>query len=384
MTGRVHPDRGAGRAVEPAAVSTTLAPADRPPDEDVVVIGAGIAGLTAARALQAVGRSVRVLEARDRVGGRLLSLADGSGAVDLGASWFWPGETQVRALVDELDVPTFDQHLAGDAVFEADAGSVQRLSGNPIDVRSGRFVLGSQSLALRLAQQLQPGTLRLTEPVTAVHVADGCVHVRSRSGELMAAHVVLAVPPALAVDSIRLTPGLPTHVHRLAADTAVWMGSVVKAVAVYERAFWRDAGFAGAAISHVGPFRELHDASGPDARPAAVFGFASSDLFVGAAQARIEAAFTEQLIRLFGPEAATPREVHAVDWSSERYTSPATPSPRATTGTFSHPRLREPVLGRLHFASTETAPSHAGHVEGAVRAGLHAAGTVHGLLPAGR
>ena len=65
--------------------------ADRTPTEttDVVIIGAGLAGLTAARDILASGLSCIILEARDRVGGKTwsLPLPDGNGTVDLGAAW---------------------------------------------------------------------------------------------------------------------------------------------------------------------------------------------------------------------------------------------------------------------------------------------------------
>lgn len=345
---------------------------------DVVVVGAGIAGLTAARTLLSAGRTVAVHEARDRVGGRLLSVREGDGAVDLGAAWFWPDELQVQSLVAELGVRTFGQSLFGDALFEPDADGPQRLSG-PIDRDSGRFSHGAQSLAVRVADEFPPGTLRLNDPVAALCVDDDGVTVHAASGAVAAEHVVLAVPPALAVDSIAFTPDLPARVRLLAEGTAVWMGGVVKAVAVYDRAFWRDVGLAGAAISHVGPFGELHDHSGPHGRPAAIFGFAGAGQFAREHCEQVAAAFTGQLTRLFGPQAATPLQVHVVDWSREQYTSPAVPSPRASTGTYSHPQLQEPVLGRLHWASTETAPSYAGHIEGALRAGAAAAKRIIGL-----
>jgi len=343
---------------------------------DAVIVGAGIAGLTAARALLGAGRTVAVHEARDRAGGRLLSISDEEGAVDLGATWFWPNEPHVQALAEQLGAGTFEQSLDGDAVFEADARGPQRINGNPIDVRSGRFTWGAQTLSLRAAEQLPPGTLSLSNPVTAVHVQEGRVLVAAVGGTVSASHVVLAVPPALAVENIAFAPELPEPVRIVAESTAVWMGAITKAVAVYDAAFWRHAGLAGAALSHLGPFREMHDHSGPDASPAAIFGFASSDQFAQATTTQIAAAFVEQLTRLFGPQAASPRQVHVVDWSRERWTSPASPSPRASTTTYSHPQLQEPLLGRLHWASTETAPAYAGHVEGAIRAGILAAATI--------
>lgn len=82
-------------------------------DVDVAVVGAGLAGLTAARDLGAAGRSVCVLEARDRVGGRILNAATKDGTiVEVGGQWVGPGQDRVAALAQELGVeqfPTYDE-----------------------------------------------------------------------------------------------------------------------------------------------------------------------------------------------------------------------------------------------------------------------------------
>lgn len=77
-------------------------------DPRVVVVGAGAAGLAAAMTLRDAGVDVLCLEARDRVGGRLLSVAGGAGgSLDLGATWFWHGESRVQSLVSRLDLAVF-------------------------------------------------------------------------------------------------------------------------------------------------------------------------------------------------------------------------------------------------------------------------------------
>ena len=88
---------------------------------DVVVVGAGLAGLTAARRLRQEGRSVVVLEARDRVGGRTLNhtFADGT-IVELGGQWVGPTQDRVLALADELGLATFPTYEQGDHLLGID------------------------------------------------------------------------------------------------------------------------------------------------------------------------------------------------------------------------------------------------------------------------
>ncbi len=84
---------------------------------DVLIVGAGVAGLIAARELVKRNRSCLVLEARDRVGGRTLSQKLGKDWVDLGGQWIGPTQDRLAALARELDVPTFPQHHEGKKIL---------------------------------------------------------------------------------------------------------------------------------------------------------------------------------------------------------------------------------------------------------------------------
>lgn len=91
----------------------------RSDEADVVIVGAGLAGLTAARRLRDAGRTVLVLEASDRVGGRVRNhvFADGT-VVEVGGQWVGPTQDRVRALIDELGLQTFPTHRTGDTLVE--------------------------------------------------------------------------------------------------------------------------------------------------------------------------------------------------------------------------------------------------------------------------
>ncbi len=102
---------------------------------DVLVVGAGLAGLTAARELAAAGRSVLVLEARDRIGGRIVNEDIGDGKiVEMGGQWVGPTQDKLLGLAAELGVGTFPTYDTGRKVLHFNgkrgtyAGAIPRIS----------------------------------------------------------------------------------------------------------------------------------------------------------------------------------------------------------------------------------------------------------------
>lgn len=95
---------------------------------DAAVVGAGYAGLAAARKLIEEGCSTVVLEARDRVGGRTHTVEEAGAKVDLGGQWVGPGQDHVYDVAAETGVATFAQWTAGEDVV-LEEGQPRRVQG---------------------------------------------------------------------------------------------------------------------------------------------------------------------------------------------------------------------------------------------------------------
>ena len=101
---------------------------------DVVVVGAGAAGLTAANELRKAGLSVAVLEARDRVGGRLWTDVIDGAMLEIGGQWVSPDQDALIQTIAELGLETFSRYREGDSVYVGPDGQAKRFTGEMFPV----------------------------------------------------------------------------------------------------------------------------------------------------------------------------------------------------------------------------------------------------------
>jgi monoamine oxidase len=356
----------------------------------VAVVGAGLAGLHAARLLRAAHVDFVLLEARDRLGGRILT-ADAAGrpaedGFDLGPSWYWPRmQPAIGELVAELGLPAFAQNGEGDVLFERmSREGPQRYHGDLQEPLSFRLAGGTAALVRALASDLPPERVLTRAQVTAMALTGDRVALTiRRAGDgaatsvetLVADRVIAAVPPRLLEATVTFAPAQEPATARRWRETPTWMAPNAKLFALYDRPFWREAGLSGTAQSMVGPMPEIHDATTASGQ-AALFGFlgVGADQRAALGEEALTRACVDQLARLFGPEARHPRATLLKDWAADPLT--ATTADRVATG---HPVpdpapwVSGPWQERLTLAGSETSPSEPGYLAGAVAAAARAA-----------
>jgi monoamine oxidase len=265
----------------------------------------------------------------------------------------------------EISLLYFLSHVRG-------LGGVYALLEHPEGVRDLAFDGGAQHLCERLRSHLH-GDVRLGAPVTSVEEDERGVVVRSERGEARARYVVIALAPALA-GRIRYSP--PLSAMRDALSQQMPLGAGTKAIAVFERPWWREQGLSGLALSDRGPVQLLTDESPADASrgvlSALICGNAAREIGQLGSEAR-RRAILGSAARLLGLHELDPIEYRDFCWDVDPW-SRGMPAGHMGPGVMTAlgSVLREPA-GRIHWAGTETATEWTGFMEGAVEAGERAA-----------
>lgn len=352
----------------------------------VAIVGGGVAGLTAALRIHRAGIPFRLLEARPRLGGRVLSVDDtcqvsGDG-FDLGPSWFWPDmQPAFGRLVAALELASFAQHDQGDVLLQRmPVGPPQRYGGFGQTPSSMRLVGGTASIVSALAEALPSESIELGARATGARLDGEEVELSflDASGTAQthrSAFVVFTLPPRLLEATVAFAPRIHDALARRWRDTPTWMAPHAKFFAIYDRPFWRERGLSGTAQSRVGPLAEIHDGT-TESGKAALFGFLgiSAEDRVSAGETMIVAACVPQLTSLFGAEAAKPRATLYKDWAADPLT--ATDLDRDASGhpiVDRHPWVSQEWHDRIALAGSETSPHEPGYLAGAVEAAERAA-----------
>jgi monoamine oxidase len=345
---------------------------------DIVIIGGGLAGLSLAQRLTAEQRSIAVFEARDRFGGRILSLPEAKQfRYDFGPGWIWPElQPRIASFIAQHAIEIYPQRCDGISFYQSDRSQPPQAYVDKTTYATARRIQGGTSRLIDvLLQTLAPSILKPAHYLREVidqhdHVELGFEYASTRIS-IKARQAVLTIPPRLLATSVTFKPALDLRLRELMTATPTWMAGHAKALIRYRQSFWREAGMSGSALAvyQGAALAEIFDASSSDGSHAALSGFLALPAALRRQyRADLEALILEQLVRLFGKPAAQPLGIQVMDWFDEPFT--ATPLDEQLPS--SHPQYGHAWLqldhwnDKLYFAGTETATDYGGYLEGAL------------------
>ncbi|MEE4609185.1 MAG: FAD-dependent oxidoreductase [Desulfobacteraceae bacterium] len=354
---------------------------------DTIIVGGGLSGMYAAFLLAPRRPSLVLLEARSRVGGRILCPAYRGFFTDLGPSWYWPAmNPRINALIQVLQLKGYPQFETGLGRFQAKDGRAETIAGYPMEPPAWRLAGGMISLVEGLRARIPAAVIRLDHPVCEIERRDDGVRVtvgrldQEPRCRLKASRVILALPPRLAARSILFTPDLPYDLTQAMLRASTWMAGHAKFFAVYDQADWRKLDLSGQGFSLCGPLGEIHDASGENHQPCGLTGFVGIPALRRSGRDTMVPAILAQLSLLYGPAAGEPLRVYYQDWAREAFTA----TEYDMRSAHNHPEFLPPSGetsfwgGAVHFAGTETADYLGGYLEGALSSGERAASAALG------
>jgi monoamine oxidase len=340
---------------------------------EIIIAGAGLGGLTAAYYVKQHGIACTILEAQERLGGRIQTIfGKNKTPMEIGATWFGTQHQYLLRLLDELAISYFEQHDEGNALFESFSFEAPQQYFVPSGSSSAfRIKGGTSQLIDVLADRVGKENIHLQTKLTQVEDAGEYIRITDTSGKEWACKkLVIAMPPRILPGSVSFQPPLPDALNQLMQRTQTWMSGSIKFAVEYTSPFWRERGFSGSVFSQAGLAVEIYDHCNFEYNRFALKGFLNGAAVNYSTEERKQKVL-QQLSHYFGDDA-----LHAVSYQdkiwNDEYISSGSETflpPHANNG---HSLYRDAYCNdKLFFTGTETSTLHGGYMDGAVMAAQH-------------
>jgi len=344
----------------------------------VIIIGAGLTGLTLAYYLKKKGITAYLLEARSRIGGRIFTnYQEGVAPIEIGATWLGKKHHELNKFLTELDLEIFEQILGERAIYEPISTSPPQLvSLPPNNDPSYRIKGGSSFLINTLAEKIGKENIALEQVVTNISSTTNGLTVKTKTDEFQANLVVSTLPPFLLTSTIEFDPALPTPLTDITATTHTWMGESIKVGLRYATPFWRAENSSGTIVSNVGPIPEMYDHADVEEKYFSLKGFFNGAYFSVSKAERLEMVLT-QLEKYYGPQVRNFLSYEEGIWRNQPFTyapynQHVLPHQNNGHSIFSKPLMNE----KFYLAGAETSEQYPGYMEGAVRSAQRVANQI--------
>lgn len=336
--------------------------------EDVIIIGAGLSGLSTAYQLKKAGINFKILEAQSRLGGRIETIYGKQDTpMEMGATWFGEEHLNLIQLLTELNIGYFEQHTEGISLFETMSFEPPQQYFVPANSQSAyRIKGGTFSIIDALYQRIGKENVILNTEVNCIIVEGNKIKIIDSLGNIyFSKQVIIALPPKVANDMIKFTPNLPEGINQIMKKTQTWMSGSVKFSVEYKKAFWKDNGFSGSIFSQSGLATEIYDHSNYENTKFSLKGFLNGSAYHYTHAERKEKVIT-QLKHYFGAEVEKFESYNDKIWDN-KYIQPKEDiflSPHFNNG---HAVYEDSYMnGSLFFTGTETSNTFSGYMEGAI------------------
>ena len=350
-------------------------------NKNIIILGAGLSGLLTAYRLKNLGYEVKILEARDRVGGRIHTLhAALETPVEMGATWFGLKHTNLLGLLKELGIGYYEQHTKGDAYFEPFSLAPPQKISVPEQMPSYRIAGGSSILIKTLSEALTEEEIVLGEHISAIDFSSDKVQIKGSRSNWEADIVISTLPPGLLFRAISFSPDLDSEVTNIGLGTHTWMQDSIKTAIIYKNAFWREGDLSGTLFSNVGPFTELYDHSNQEVTKYALCGFVNGG-YARLSSSERQQKVMAQLEKIFGKQVNDHIDYQECVWNDVWTKHPDMPD------IFPHQNNGHPVFEKIHFnnrfliSGAETARHFPGYMDGAVQSAERVVADIQRFVP---
>ncbi len=333
----------------------------------IIIIGAGLSGLLTAYRLKQEGIPFKILEARTRIGGRINTVFGKINTpVEMGATWFGIQHTNIRTLLEELEIEYFEQYMDGTAFFQPFSNSPAESIHIPSQSPSYRISGGTSYLIETLYRKLNDKDVLLNQSVKEIKFDNNSFQVitdKTFEGN----SVVLAIPPKLWAKKITFIPKLPNNLMSIAQQTQTWMEDSIKIALTFKQPFWQNENLSGTLFSNAGPVTELYDHCNHKRSKYALCGFINSS-FKQLDYSERRARVIDQLKNVFGEKAEDFIDYEECIWSSENHTFEGYDTPL-----YAHQNNGNPIFNKSFFedklfiSGSESASEFPGYMDGAVQ-----------------
>ncbi len=336
---------------------------------DVTIIGAGLTGLTLQYLLRDHTITIAIIEARNRIGGRIHTTRKPAGpSIEMGATWLGNQHTSLLALLEELGLETFYQQLGKKAIYEPISTSPwQFVTLPPNDQPSYRIKNGSSTLIEALTKDMPEHQLHLNQTVQSIHKKGDLLEITTQNNTFQSRVVISTLPPNLLKQTVSFQPELVLSTSEIMRKTHTWMGESIKFALVFPDPFWRSTNSSGTVFSNVGPIPELYDHSNVADDQFALKGFLNGSYYTLSKEQRLSMILT-QLRKYYGDAIDKYSDYQETVWIKEKYTYTGYEQhvlPHQNNG---HAVYQQSLMdGQLFIAGSETANAFPGYMEGAIR-----------------